>query len=237
MPKKLQRRASGGTDGEVLSLLQAFGSADVDDCVEHLRSFRNKSYARTAVVTLRKVVERALRHPTITGGAPSQEQRLQVGPAAAVLPPAPRSPGPPLHTAGPRRSIAIRLSVKISHHSRVTNPRPSLWRLDSAACHKQEHAMVPLAWGSPGSHPWRTRGGTQDLESRHITQRSEDGAQLNQLSTDSDSGCDGRGGGDGGSGGSSSGEELAVAADERAALEGGLRHRNGRPCQITSGSR
>lgn len=81
MPKKPYRRASGGTDGEVLALLQTFGSADVDDCVQHLRSFRNKSYSRTAVATLRKVVERALKHPTIAGGVQPQEQLLQVGAA------------------------------------------------------------------------------------------------------------------------------------------------------------
>lgn len=67
MPKKLgQKRGSTGSDTELLTLLQAFASSDVDDCIEHLRSFRNKSYSRTSVATLRKQVERALNNPRLT---------------------------------------------------------------------------------------------------------------------------------------------------------------------------
>lgn len=84
MPKKPLRRASGGRDGEVVSLLQDLGSADVDECVEYLRSLRNRSYGRTGVAVLRKLVERALSHPTFPLTVPPQEQRLQV--ALAMLP-------------------------------------------------------------------------------------------------------------------------------------------------------
>lgn len=52
----------------------------------------------------------------------------------------------------------------------------------------------------------------QELESRHIKQRSENEAQLNSLSTDSDSETSNRPDADGGS---SSGEEFIVSAEDR----------------------
>lgn len=131
MPKKLgQKKRSSGSDGELLGLLQSFGSTDVDDCIEHLRSFRSKSYSRTSSVTLRKLVERALDNP-----------RLVIASAEA-----------------PQDTVL------------------------------------------------------EGLENRHIEQRSDSGARLNHLSTDSDSDSSNRP--DAG-GGSSSGEEFMVTAEDR----------------------